>query len=583
MESSILIPRFPILESAALSGSLAYVDLEFAKMLFKDMPEIDQTAVGLVCHLTKSSRVGHLCVIRENGQLTPSPVALWAQDADKEISAELAAFLENLPEGFERLPESICSRVSDHFFQYPNTPLCMEGDRLYLQKNWVFETHFILSLQQLACQRPSLEVTPDLLEPFLLEKCAPLSLNKEQTAAVRNAFEKSLSVISGGPGTGKTYTAGCFVKLFLELFADRPLKIALTAPTGKAASRLRASLGNISGHAIEALTLHSLLKMTPDTPYAYPPKERLAYDLLLIDECSMIDVKLMTLLLPAIKEGARVIFLGDPNQLPSVESGSLFADMMQVLNAQSKVHLQECLRVELKELVEFGESIKKGLAEHFPPCVKRLIPKQESAKRQETEIIQEIIKLWPSPDSVASAESTFNRFRVLSPLRKGIFGVDAVNDRLLQLTFEKAVSGEPFAVPIMITQNHSKRELFNGETGVLVRNKGASPYLIQEGDYALFGGRKIPALLLPAFEYAFCLSVHKSQGSEFDHVMLLLPQGSEVFGREMLYTAVTRARKELTIWGTSMALNETLLQQSLRCSGVSARISFDGILESFKR
>jgi exodeoxyribonuclease V alpha subunit len=168
-------------------------------------------------------------------------------------------------------------------------------------------------------------------------------------------------------------------------------------------------------------------------------------------------------------------------------------------------------------------------------------------------------------------------FRLLSPLRHGPFGFDTLN-QLIWNAVSKCLHSDWIAIPIIIISNDHKEELFNGDTGILIRKLPLQP--VSSDDYALFQGRngqrsirKLPAALLPRYEYAYCLSVHKSQGSEFDHVSLVLPQGASHMGREVLYTAVTRARKQIDIHTTDEILLETIENQALRQSGISTRIN----------
>jgi exodeoxyribonuclease V alpha subunit len=181
-----------------------------------------------------------------------------------------------------------------------------------------------------------------------------------------------------------------------------------------------------------------------------------------------------------------------------------------------------------------------------------------------------------SPEALFNA---FNQFRILSPLRQGPFGVNALNE-LFKRHFEKQAKHRlSFIAPITIMKNDAQFGLSNGEIGILIRqNREPQPFdsLFQEGDYALFIGeqgivRSLPAILLPAFEYAYCMSVHKSQGSEFEHVLLLLPEGAEIFGKEGLYTGVTRAKKGLEIWSSQETFKKILMKHSHRLSGIKLR------------
>lgn len=569
MESNISRQNFSILESAVQCKALSIVDLEFAKMLLEPVQESDEVLAAMICHLTRSAREGHLCVKFTSEGVSPSPEEIWLRDCDEEVSSELLELMKMIGSSIDRIPDSICSQVESSSKHYPEQPFCKYGNSLYLQKYWVFETHFLHHLKPLLVENPVLKADSGLLENYLSDA----RLNVMQKKAVRQVFNSRFCVISGGPGTGKTHTAGSVVALYGQMFNDQSPRIALTAPTGKAASKLRASLGADDELGVESATLHTLLGLSPDSPYVYPPAKKLPYDLIIADECSMIDVKLMASLLPAVKEGARLVFLGDPDQLPSVEAGSLFTDIIRCLDPSVIVRLEECLRVELQDLVDFGKAVNHGKVDQFPSCVERLVPASQAIWQQEAELVREITRFFPSSFSLLKSQEFFNSFRILSPLRNGMLGVDLLNLKLLDLAYQNTEDEEEYAVPIMITRNHPKRSLFNGETGLLVRKKGTTAHRIDKDDYAIFGERKIPALLLPAFEYAFCMSVHKSQGSEFDHVFLVLPCGSEWFGREMVYTAVTRAKKKLTIWGENAVISGSLKTHCHRSSGLADRIS----------
>lgn len=572
MELSIFPQPFPLIEQALKQECLFFADLAFAQMVLKNVSEPDQHLVGFICHLTLAAREGHLCVKIDAGSIHPSPIQLWQKSSDEPLSDELKVFLNSLSKGFNQLPDPLVTHVDESSDKYPKTPFCLLGQLLYLQKNWIFETHFLKHLKALIQQEPAINFPLDIIRSLVDRND---SLNQKQKEAVSNALQNSLYIISGGPGTGKSYTAGFCVQIFSKLLGDRQSKIALAAPTGKAAANLQSSLGEIENVDVHSQTLHSLLKMGYEGQYTYPPKKILPYDLILVDECSMIDVKMMASLFAAIKPGARVILLGDPFQLPAVEAGSLFSDMISVFDRHHQCRLEECLRVELEELVHFGTKLNEGkLTTPLPSCVTRLSPDSSLSKRkQQTQMVEKICSSFPSSTPSDEILDAFNRFRVLSPVRKGFFGVDEMNEKILQKLYSLVFEGDSYAVPIMITQNDYKKELFNGEVGVLIRKKGRDPHQIKEGDYAIFSERKIPALLLPKFDYAYCLSVHKSQGSEFEHVMLLLPPGSEKFGREVLYTAVTRARRHLTIWGEKSVLIETLYHRCQRYSGVDFRWS----------
>ncbi|MFQ5730006.1 MAG: exodeoxyribonuclease V subunit alpha, partial [Waddliaceae bacterium] len=427
-------------------------------------------------------------------------------------------------------------------------------------------------------------------------------LNVQQAFAIQNALTKSFTVICGGPGTGKTYTAGHLIKLFWESLDEEQKKgceICLAAPTGKAAANLQKSLQRATAELegfkpLKAKTLHSLLEIRSSSFSIDRPPTQLKADLILVDESSMIDVRIMALLLASVKTGTRLILLGDRFQLPPVEAGSLFSDVITFLKGDERFsenvsELKTCLRVELQAMIDFATAINHGDGskaiellneENNTSAIERIRFDVEGGNQRciQDRLIEYAVTLFPSP-KVGKNEPgyllhLYNQFRLLSPLRDGFFGVNEINQKLLLRMMQRVQREEWFAVPIMIVNNDYKMDLFNGEVGILVRRRSYDSY-VKEGDYAFFpmdqgeSFRKIPAILLPKYEYAYCLSVHKSQGSEFDRVLLLLPQGSEVFGREVLYTAVTRARKKLEVWGAEEVLIQTLVKSSARVSGLT--------------
>lgn len=237
------------------------------------------------------------------------------------------------------------------------------------------------------------------------------------------------------------------------------------------------------------------------------------------------------------------------------------------------IKLQKSLRVELKEILDLAKEIKSGSSQ----AALHLLNKSEKALHfnhlhegqnllQIQHQLEEKVRPYLSSLDV-NAPETLNHFRILSPLRRGMLGVDQLNAFFYKETLKRSSERQSIVIPIMITANASKQELYNGDVGFLIKHKPfdreGHP---QRGDYALFSGKKIPAFLLPRYEYAYCLSVHKCQGSEFDRVLLLMPPGSEHFGRELVYTAVTRARHQLEIWSTPTIVEKALKHTSARLS-----------------
>ncbi len=415
-----------------------------------------------------------------------------APHASEPVSQFLADLLKAAREGHLCLPLDKNLDLPKHLF---TEALVEENGRVYLRRNWECEKKFIKYFERLNNQPPAIDI-PDfeISEP----------LEPEQKQAIFNAVKFSLSLICGGPGTGKTYTAATLIKKFLPY-----LDVVVAAPTGKAAANLRGALEGVC----EVMTLHALLR-----------KKRVRADLVVVDEASMIDAELMAALFSAIKEGARLVLIGDKNQLPPVESGNFFADLAE--GNACMIELGRCLRAELKEIVDMAQAVKSGLSIPSLP-----IPR-----------IEELI------------EGVFERQAcVLTPLRHGPFGVNRLNERLHKE--DRIRGGKRF--PIMITVNDSSCDLYNGDVGVLV----------PEEECAYFRERKVPIYRLPHYEFAYVLSVHKSQGSEYDEVIVLLPEGSEVFGREMLYTAITRAKKRVVIYAAEGIVSQIVAKKERRLSG----------------
>jgi exodeoxyribonuclease V alpha subunit len=496
------------------------VDIALAELLLKPYPAASETTAAFLCYLSLAVREGHLCVSVSGKTLTPDPLLLLRN------LEEIDQFKTMVQEGASQLPAGL---------------LIQEGERFYFQRYWAAEKRCLTLFQALIASEPILQVDQAQVSARLDSLLTQGLLLPEQAEAIRCACSQRLTLLCGGPGTGKTYTIGYFLRLFLEsLPAGTPCEIALAAPTGKAAVHLSNSL---APH--KASTLHKLLK-TQDT---------LAADLIIVDESSMIDLKMMNRLLAAVKPGARLILVGDRHQLAPVESGTLFADLVAY---HPPIELKQCLRTERQGLIHFANAIQAGksgevlhLLNHTEGLHFQPIEKEENSQKELLDILS--TKFYVENET--ELLQRFNRFCLLSPLRKGPLGVDTLN-RLCAARLAR----QPIA-PIILTRSDPSQGLFNGEIAVLVQ---------AEEPYALFSeGRRVPALLLPSYEYAYCLSVYKSQGSEFDNVLLVLPQGSELFGRELLYTAVTRARHQVQIWGSTDVISQTVTRQASRLSGIA--------------
>ncbi|MBA3603127.1 MAG: exodeoxyribonuclease V subunit alpha [Parachlamydiaceae bacterium] len=611
-----------LLESLAESGHISFIDLSLAKMLlgYDENSASLESAAALICHLSLSARSGHLCVEVDEDLVLPDPLSTWNENRFSEqglLQEEGAqALLNQVPamiaKGASQIPTRLLTKVREDVndIHAVQTPLCFMQNRFYFQRYWFYETVLLLHYKQFISKTP--RITFD--KPKMNERVKLLEHSKkllpEQAKAILNACNYTLTIICGGPGTGKTHTAGVLICTIWDALDDvqqGKFEIALAAPTGKAAANLQKSLlrategiGKLAN--LQSKTLHALLGIKGSNNSV--ETKFLPHDLVIVDESSMVDVRLMAALFAAMKPGARLILLGDGHQLPSVEAGSLFADFVKCQSGgeSSRVtSLHKCLRAELKGILDVATAINLGndeevieLFEQGVAGIERLSiqanPRTDAAIAREIcsyafgcYQMQDLEKLQPK-----ELLNHFNSFRLLSALRKGTLGVEEINRSinqkvkaaLLAKEASRGCDGTRYIAPIMLLKNDYRLELFNGEVGVLVRplfREGLGDFDFSCGDYAIFMGKdgeikKVPALLLPSFEFAYCLSVHKSQGSEFDHLLLLLPSGSECFGRELLYTAVTRARRKLTLWTEDSILKATVQRNNHRLSGIPKRL-----------
>lgn len=616
---SVSQPGWPQIDRMLAQGHIAYVDFALAEKFLREHPHAGQEAAAFLCHLSIAARTGHLCIEINAEEVSPFPAHIWLSDGDDDSGSdtntthpsleEWQAITDLIIRGASLLPQDLVTEVS-HRCTPPSTPICRFGRCFYFQRYWLYETLFLKHFQEIAKTSPTLTIDLATVQNQIKTLEEANKLLPEQAKAILAACTNSLTVICGGPGTGKTYTAGHLIKIFwmaLSSEQQQNCEIVLAAPTGKAAANLKKSLCLATDQAkglaaLKAKTLHALLGIRQHSPQRDAAANVLTADLIIVDESSMIDVSLMAQLLAAIKPGARLIFLGDQHQLPPVAAGTLFSDMIQHLSAHSPqqlAKLQTCLRMELKSIIDFADLINRGDSDSAIHALNASMPSSgisrlsfleanSNTKAAQNALIEQVIPYFHRPSSLKEdfryLLNAYQHFRILSPLRKGPFGIEELNQLIYAHLTKKKRPHLWFSAPIMLVHNDHQLELFNGETGVLVRH-GDSPdphhLSLQEEDFALFPSRnaddphairKLPALILPKYEYAYCLSVHKSQGSEFDHVLLIMPDGAERFGREVLYTAATRARKKLEVCGSDAVLRAAMERKACRLSGVVQRL-----------
>ena len=471
-------------------------------------------------------------------------------------------------------------------------PLAIEQDRLYLHRYWLYESRLAQQLSKITQLKVSNKPKTTADFSTLLDKYFGNSETIDwQLAAATMAINQAFCMITGGPGTGKTTTVVKILALLQEL-SDQPLLIALAAPTGKAAMRLQESIGfnkaalpciaAIKSAIPESVTtLHRLLGAKPPSPYfRHNAKQPLVYDLVVVDEASMVDLALMSKLVDALKPGARLILLGDKDQLTSVESGAVLADLTTALPQQT---------LELQKSHRFDEDIKNlatAINQQQDLEAWRLLQTgNKNIALLETDLIDYIskqqidyLRLITARAEFSDIYKAFNRFQALCATRLGKNSVSDINHAVEILLSNKKLihlSGLWYCGrPIMITQNNAALQLYNGDIGICLRDKEQEDQLrvfFQRADGSI---KKYLPARIPHCETVFAMTIHKSQGSEFEEVLIILPETiSPVLNKELLYTAITRAKKTIKLVTNEAVFSSTVRQRVQRVTGLINRFS----------
>ena len=402
-----------------------------------------------------------------------------------------------------------------------------------------------------------------------VEKDNGITFEKKQRDAVEKSLLLPFLLLTGGPGTGKTTTVVSIVKALLEGGERKgtPVSIALCAPTGRAANRIEEL---VSGEGIENLiekpqTLHRLLKISTGSSY-YGNGRFLPYDAVIVDESSMIDLKMMKKLFEALAEDTTLIMAGDADQLPSVEAGAVFSDMLSGADKgghilEKSVVVLDRMKRSVSELSEFAVSIKEN---NFSSdkiagstCI-TLKPLDENV------LYRDLAALYSGGSNADSVFKIIEGNGILTATNKGPFGMDSINRKLKDLY---RYSDVPFYenMPLMILKNDYVNKLFNGDRGVVVKKDDIFAAAFKSGE----GIRYIPLSMLKEWGISYAQTVHKSQGSEFDNVYLVIDSFSKrILTKEILYTAVTRAKKKIIIYSDEDTLETAMSRIVYRNSGI---------------
>jgi exodeoxyribonuclease V alpha subunit len=583
---------------------------------------------------------GHSCLLLDDLARDPCALLGWSPEQWQPLADSAAPLPKNLKGWLAQL--AACEQVWQVGELDYDQPLVLDGERLYLRRYWRDESLVAASVRARAlAARPvdsgAVRRWLDILFASARQDEAP----DWQKLACAVALRGSVAIVTGGPGTGKTYTvARLLALLFAMAGADAGRqRIALAAPTGKAAARLKQSIDKALGELAErvgaalplreltarmgaARTLHSLLGARPDTrAFAHHRGNPLEVDVLIVDEASMVHLEMMASLLDALPPSATLILLGDKDQLASVEAGAVLGDLCHDAQAGGySAATCEYVQAASGEQVpaEFTgaggalaqQTVMLRHSRRFGGPIGQLalavnagdVARAEGVLRggadevrwiehaHQHHVVQlagdgyrpylELLAQAPAAGHdawVRAVLQRFEAFRILCAVREGEWGVEGLNQAIAQRLEAAGLvrrAGEWYVGrPVMVTRNDYGTGVFNGDIGLTLADPdrpGSLRVYFLEGDQV----RSVLATRLRHVETAFAMTVHKSQGSEFRHTVLVLPQDrGGILARELVYTGITRASAQFTLVSpTSAVLGEAIVRRTHRASGLRGMI-----------
>lgn len=655
---------FDLLQTWTARGWLRQIDKAFVIFLNRQDPSASSIVLLGAALASHQLGRGHICLdmaralADPDGTLSLPPEGETGEDMPAKPSQLLCDLTKEI--WVEQLSSS--NLVSE---DTGSSPLVLQQGRLYLRRYWQYTQQVAREILGRVGQTAPV---PQDLERWLDELFSNLRSPEEtkkqtihwQSVAAAVAVASNFSVISGGPGTGKTTTVVQVLALLqgIAIEQGKTLRIRLAAPTGKAAARLTESISRaidflpekIQAHIpTEVTTLHRLLGTRHNSRhFIHNRTNRLHVDLLVVDEASMVDLEMMDALLSALPSQARLILLGDKDQLASVEAGSVLGDICA--NASNPCYRSESVNffkkatgynlsefsgpgtdldqkiVVLRKSHRFHENsgigslaravnqgnvkqVSKVWEKGYPDIYRLVLNSCEGAEFRSLVIegnpksfphaakqsvgYRDYLKIiaggagdWPSKSHWFKAVlESFNRFQLLSPIRKGDWGVEGLNRMAARILYNagliQTTQGWYSGRPVMVTRNDYSLGLMNGDIGIVleVANDGQKdhekenpPGKVLRVIFPMADGtiRQVLPSRLGDVDTVFAMTVHKSQGSEFEHTALILPDTmSPMLTRELIYTGITRARSFFTLAGTSTEILSAAVEQlTHRASGL---------------
>ncbi len=575
--------------------------------------------------LSKKLQEGHICI---------------PEDAPLQLPADSGYLLKRIPD-FSKMKKMVSFGGNDIA-----APFVYSHRRLYFQRYFKYETAIVAKIQQLIRRSQSMIQLRKQQIETIKEKLLALSPTYKldglqaaektdwQLVAVMRALLSDFSIITGGPGTGKTTT---LANLLYSVFTiDPDAAITLAAPTGKASMRMRESLKEKSGkfpeaiqnkiNALRASTIHSLLGYKRDSIYfKHDDSNPLPYHWIIIDEASMIDMPLFSKLLSATGDQTRIVLLGDKDQLASVEVGSLLGDLCQsvpflnlfaaeqrdwfnqFISEKERTINPEFIRneketpsaladyiIELKLSHRFQErgeigQLSKAIIHNRKPEVEQMIQNDAGGevvfvKESFSNSLKQFANGYLSflqEENIATALEKLNKLRVLVAVRQGEYGLYEINRKIENILSQEARQyinpDRPFYYnrPVMVTKNNAELGLFNGDVGIVRYDEQKRLRVWFQTDQTPEGVRSFLPSYLSDCETVFAMTIHKSQGSEFDEVMVVLPDQTDnrLLTRELIYTGITRARKKVIIHGSEEVIYAGIASSVERSSGLQQRLN----------